>query len=61
MHGIDAEIARPHATGDGVEIGTVAIEICAGAMHRVGHFDDTRLEQAAGVGVGQHDGGDVGT
>ena len=61
MHGVDAQIARPHPAGDGVEIGAVAIEIGAGRMHRVGDLDDLAFEQAAGVGIGQHDRRHVGT
>ena len=61
MHRIDAEIARPHPARDGVEIGAVAIEIGARLVHRVGDLDDVALEQSAGVGIGQHDGRDVGT
>ena len=38
VHGVDAEIARAHAAGDGVEVRAVAIEIGAGRMHRVGHL-----------------------
>ena len=29
-------------------------------MHRIGHFQHTRFEQAAGVGIGQHDGRNIG-
>ena len=61
MHGVDAEIARPHAARDRVEIGAVAIEIGARLVHRIGDLHDAPLEQAAGVGIGQHDGGDIGT
>ena len=60
MHRIDAEIGRPHASDDGVEIGAIAIEIGAGFMHVLGDGNNIALEQAAGVGIGQHDGGDIG-
>ena len=59
VHGVDAEIAGPHLADDGVEIGAVAIEIGAGRMHGLGDLDDLALEQAAGVGIGQHDRGDI--
>src|SRR5215472_3430059 len=61
MHGVDAEIAWPYAAGNRVEVCTVAIEIGAGAMRPVRHFLYAPLEEAARVGVGEHDGGDVGT
>ena len=60
VHGVDAEIAGPHAPDDGVEVGAVAIEVAARPVHRVGDVDDVVLEQAAGVGVGDHGAGDVG-
>ena len=59
VHGVDAEIARPHLADDGVEVGAVAVEVGAGLVHGVGDLDDVALEQAAGVGVGQHDRGHV--
>ena len=37
-----------------------AVEEGAGGVHRLGDGDDVALEQAAGVGVGQHDRRDVG-
>ena len=55
VHGIDAEIARPHLADDGVEVGAVRIEEGARRMHRVGNRHHVALEQPAGVGVGQHD------
>ena len=60
VHGVDAEIAGPHLADDGVEVGAVAVEIGAGGVHGVGDLDHVALEQAAGVGVGQHDRRDVG-
>ena len=45
---------------DGVEVGAVAVEVGARLVHRRGDLDDLALEQAAGVGVGQHDRRDVG-
>ncbi len=61
VHGVDAEIARTHHAHDGVEIGAVAVEVGARLVHGCGDVDDLGLEQAAGVGVGQHDGGNIGT
>ena len=60
VHGVDAEIAGPHLADDGVEVGAVGIEVGAGRVHRLGDRHHVALEQPAGVGVGQHDGGDVG-
>ena len=56
---VDAELGGQHPPDDRVEIGTVAIEERAGAMHRGGDVEDLVLEQAAGVGVGQHQRGDI--
>ncbi len=55
MHGIDTEVARTDATDNGVEVGAIAVEITAGRVNQVGNGDDVALEQAAGIGVGQHD------
>ena len=60
MHGVDAEIARPDDAHDGVEVGAIAVKERAGSVNGGGDLDHLGLEQAAGVGVGQHDGGDVG-
>ncbi len=60
VHGVDAEVARPHPADDGVEIGAVAVEVGARLVHGLGDLDDLALEQPAGVGVGQHDRGDLG-
>ncbi len=59
MHRIDAEIARTRLAHDRVEIRSVAIEISPGLMHQSGNFDGIRLEQPAGVGISQHDRGDI--
>ncbi len=44
MHAVDAEIARPRPSDDRVEIGPIAIEEGAGAMHRSGDLVDFVLE-----------------
>jgi hypothetical protein len=59
MHRIDAEIARTRLAHDRVEIRPVAIEIGPGLMHQSGNFEGILLEQSAGVGIGQHDRGDI--
>ena len=42
VHRVDAEIARPHAADDGVEVRAVAVEIGARLVHGVGDFDACR-------------------
>ena len=59
MHGVDAKISGPDLADDGVEIGPVAIEVRADFVHRLGDLQDLVLEQPAGVGIGQHDAGDI--
>ena len=61
VHGVDAEVARPHLADDGVEVRAVAVEIRPGLVQRLRDLDDLRLEQAAGVRVRQHDRRDVGS
>ena len=59
VHGVDAEIAWAHPADDGVKVGPVTVEIGARLVGQARDFHDVALEQAAGVGVGNHDGGDV--
>ena len=59
VHSVDAQVAGPHLADDGVEVGAVAVEVAAGLVQGVRDLDDVPLEQAAGIGVGQHDRGDV--
>ena len=40
VHGVDAEVARPHDAHDGVEVGAIAVEERAGLMHGRGDLDD---------------------
>ncbi len=61
MHAIDAEIARLRLADDGVEIRAVAVEIGPGLLHGAGDFHDLRLENAAGIGVREHDRRDIRT
>ena len=61
VHRVDAEVARPDATDDRVEIGPVAIDEPAGGVDRVGDRPHLALEQSAGVGVGDHHARHVGT
>ena len=55
VHGINAKVAGANLADDGVEVRAVAVEERAHRMHGLGDLDDVRLEQAAGVRVGQHD------
>ena len=59
VHGVDAEVARPHPPDERVEVCTIAVEERAGAVNQLGDFKNAVLEQAAGVGVGEHDRGHV--
>ena len=59
VHRVDAEVARPDPADDGVEIGAVAIDQPARLVHRARNEDHVGLEQAAGIGVGDHHAGDV--
>jgi hypothetical protein len=61
VHRVDAEVAGADLADDGVEIGAVAIDEGAGGMDRVADRLHLGLEQPAGVGVGDHHRGDVGS
>ena len=59
MHRIDAEIAGTDLADDGIEIRAVAIDVTASGMDRIGNRLHVRLEQAAGIGIGDHHTGDI--
>jgi len=59
VHTVDAQVARPDAPDDGVEVRSVAIEITARFVDGVGDGDDIGFKQSAGVGIGEHDAGNV--
>jgi len=59
VHRIDAQVAGPHAADDRVEVGAVTVNESARGVDRVGDRLHVALEQAAGVGVGDHHPGDV--
>ena len=61
VHRIDAQITRPHPPDDGVEIRTIAIDIAACGMDRIGNGLHVPFEQAACVGVSDHDAGHIRT
>jgi hypothetical protein len=60
VHRIDAEVAGPDLADDRVEVRAVAIDEGAGGMDRVADRLHVRLEQTAGVRVGNHHCRDVG-
>ena len=60
VHGVDAEVAGAHLADDGVEVGAVGVEVGTRRVHGLGDGHHVALEQPAGVGVGEHDGGDLG-
>ena len=59
VHGVDAQVRWPHLADDGVEVGPVAIEVGARRMGHARDLDHVALEEAAGIGVGQHHRGHV--
>ena len=59
VHAVDAQIPRPDPPDNGVEVGPIAVDIAAGGVDGIRHVLHVALEQAAGVGIGDHDGGDV--
>src|SRR5690606_1374740 len=59
VHSVDAQVAGADPADDGVEVGSVAVEVGARFVGQAADLQDVALEQAAGVGVGHHDGGHV--
>ncbi len=60
MHRIDAKVAGAHPADNRVEIRPVAVNITARRVHRVRNFLQVALEQAAGIGVGNHHARNIG-
>ena len=61
VHRIDAEVARADLANDRVEVRAVAIDERARGVHGVADRLHIRLEQAAGVRVGDHHRRNVGS
>ena len=51
---IKAGVARADDAHDGVEVGAVIVAQAAGLVDNLGDLGDVRVEQADGVGVGEH-------
>ena len=54
MHCIEAHVAGPADAHQRVQVGAVVVELGAGRVHQLRHFQNLALEQAERVGVGQH-------
>ena len=59
MADVGAEVGRPRMPDEGIEVGTVEIDLAAGAMDDVANLDNRRLEDAMGRGVRDHEGGEA--
>ncbi len=60
VHDVETHVARPHPTDDGVQVGAVVVELRPDRVGGLGYLDDAALEEAEGVRVREHDGGDLG-
>ena len=56
VHSVEAHVARPADAHERVQIGAVVVEHRPGRVHKLCYVQDLPLEQAQGVGVGQHQG-----
>ncbi len=59
VHDVGAEIAGTHLAHQGVHVGAVHVHQRALGMQHVGNLMDLLLEDAQGVGIGEHQRGDV--
>ena len=56
---VEAHVAGPADAEHRVGVGAVVVEQAAGLVDQAGDLDDVLVEQAEGVGVGEHEAGDV--
>ena len=59
MDDVEAHVPGADDAEDGIEVGTVVVEKATDAVDSGGDSRDVLLEQAEGVGIGQHDAGHV--
>ena len=56
---VDAEVAGAHLADHGVHVGAVAVDVAAHLVGQAADLGDLALEEAEGVGHGDHDRGAV--
>jgi hypothetical protein len=59
MDDVEAHVAGADDPEDGVEVGAVVVEQSVGGVDLGGDGLDVDLEEADGIGIGQHEPGDV--
>ncbi len=59
MERIEALVSRTRDAHDRVQVGSVAIRVCPHRVDRLGDLEYLRVEQPEGVGIGEHEGGDL--
>ena len=59
VHHVEAHVARSAITQHGVEVGSVVVHQSATVVYQLRNLRDALLEEAEGVGVGHHHGGDA--
>ena len=59
VHDVHAEVAGAGLGDEGVHVGSVHVEQAALAVEDLGDLRDLLVEDAEGVGVGEHEAGDI--
>ena len=59
LEDIDPRVARPGDPHDRIQVGAIAVDLPTLAVNDLRDLGDMLLEEAQGVGVGHHDGGDL--
>src|SRR5450759_4506982 len=59
VHHVEAHVAGPADAEHGVDVGAVVVEQAAGVMHEPGDLRDVLVEDAEGVGIGEHETGEI--
>ena len=59
VHHVHAEVAGPHLAHQRIHVGAIHVHQRAFGMQHVGNLVDLLLEDAEGVGIGEHQRGNI--
>jgi len=59
MHDVESEFGRFNDPQQGIHVGAVTVNQSAGLMNDTDHFDNIFIKQSEGIGIGNHDSGQL--